>query len=181
MNTDAALRAQTDPFTLANRAIFDALVGWAPLAAVVRAGNRTSTVPRDDAIPADRAANVAKVPTNFPGFLISQGGYLLMPTGRNSRTVDVRQEYIVQWATDVLTVVGLNVVKWETTRAFINAGDTLGLDFVRNYTVRDAQEGVAIVVEQPTAASGGTPGWVTSFVVSVEMFFDRRTVLNITP
>lgn len=186
MNSDAALRAQTDPFTVGNRAIFDALIAWAPLDAIVRAGNRTSTVPRADGIDAERAAIVPKVPTNFPGFLVTQGGFLLLPGGKNSTTADLRQDYIIQWATDVLNVVGLNVVKWETFRALCAAGDTIldarhkGLPFIRTVDIRDAQEGAAIVIPDPSnQGTGGRAGWVATFAISVEMYFSKTTILSL--
>jgi hypothetical protein len=178
MNADGTLAAQTDPFTVANKAIVTALLAWAPLSDCVRAGNRMSTVPRGDAVDAEKAMNIPRVRTSFPGLLVTQGGFRLNPNGNNSRAVDLTQDYLIQWATDVLNVVGLNVVKWETMRALVAAGDTIngatcyGVPFVRGYAVRDAQEGVAVTDETAQRA-----GWVASFVVTVDMYFDRAAVL----
>jgi hypothetical protein len=172
MIDNASLAAQADPFTVCNKAIFDALLVGEPLKTWVRPQSRVSTVPRTDGAGfADSpAAAVPLDPAHSPALLVTQGGFLLLAQGRNSRTFDGQQTYTIQFATDVLDVVPLNLVKWEVWKALVRAGDTFGLSFVRGWASSQAQEGV-----NPQAA-GGTPGWVGIMNVTVDLSFGRDTL-----
>lgn len=173
---------QNDPFTVCNKAIFDALITPGILALFAsprdgrtRTGNLLSTVPRAGFVDAERKIQ-AKDPASSPELLVTQGGILFQPKGRNSRLTGASAVYLIQASTDQLNVVPINRLKWEICKALDHAVNEpehpFGLKFVIDVTARDGQEGTA-----NADANRGSPGWALIFALSVEMYWPRGQLL----
>lgn len=170
-----------DPFTQANKAIFDALMAFPQFGELVRVGNRFSSVKRTGAVPltVNKGSTGPSGPADFlaPASLtdggeirVTQSGFLLSPFGSNSKVSEAEQTYDVGIATDSPDATRINRLKWFGLRALLRAGSDLGLPFVRGWTISQASESNAKVEENRQA------GWSTAFSVNVAMYWTRANL-----
>ncbi len=148
----------TDPFTLAYRAVWDALFDpLAGFAALVNVANRTDLSAVNPVI----RANVEC--SNLPEVILAQADWTATPL--NSKARESTQAYALRIATGSLSVADINKLKWEAWRALERAGPNLGLSFVRVWVIRTATDSVAREGE-----NRGDEKWVTLINVVVTMF-----------
>jgi len=122
-----------DPFTLAYRAIWSALLAHSGFTALVKPGNQVDVSAdafqrlKDDVQSADT-----------PQVLVLQSAFSIDPFGDNSLAVSFTQGYEILATFDTLQLVSLNALKWETLRALVKAGPSLGQSFVRGWDISHA-------------------------------------------
>lgn len=168
-----------DPFTLANRALLQALYANPAFSevgglALVRVQNRLATV-KDEPHTFQAARNINRQYADAPELLLTQGGFLLVPKGRNSRAVSAEQTFTLQLVENRPTVERLNALKWETFRALVDATldvpHPFGLSFVSDWRIEAAAEG-----RTPGEDAQQTGDWVAVLNIVLEMYWDRRAL-----
>jgi hypothetical protein len=170
----AGARAETlDPFTQAYQAIRDALQGWSGFAALVKEANWDdfTEFARQNAkgglMPAD-APTASLVPTTFT----------LRPFGSNSKVSQIEHGFQLVTATDVLKVLKVNAVKYQTLVALVKAGDDLGLPgLVSDWNVTGGQDGTGTVEVAGSDTLKGRKGFASILSINVVMTISRATLL----
>jgi hypothetical protein len=149
-----------DPFTAAHQAIFAAFANYAPLAALVPAGNVIDTTnPWFQQFKPDATA------ADTPQLSILQDAFTLPPFGGNSATVQFSQSYRVLVLTDVLQIVPLNQLKYLMLAALVNAGPNLGLSCVKSFEVLGGRD---------ESESERSQRWAAVFTISVNLYLSRQ-------
>lgn len=136
--------AITDPFSIIEDAIWNALVSYAPLAALVKPGNRIALT-GTKVNPIERSSGAG----DFPELHLWPSGANLRGGQSVPRTADMRfwyQRYSVGVVTAhprTNTPESLNVLKWHVYRALIRAESTLvapSIPFCNSIELGDFQD-----------------------------------------
>jgi hypothetical protein len=168
-----------DPFTQVAQAIVAALAGHAGFSALVMPGN---LIDPTSSTFEDYKADVA--PGDLPEALLRPREFELAAFGPSSRTAGIRQKFDLVITTDALRTTSLHAVKYQALRALATAGDTLGLDFVRTWSIHSGEEhdSPKLRAERLTgsaaAATRGTRRWVAALCIDVQMVLSRDDLLN---
>jgi len=160
----------TDPFSIFEDALWGALESYAPLAALVKVGNRLKlTGSKDDPYEGSSAAG------DFPELQLWPTGANVAPGAvpRTSDTYFWQQRYSIAVSTDVIRTNvprGLNVLKWHVLRAIARAERQLvkpAIPFVTWIKPGDFRD--QIQDPTPTGVERGVRGW--KGVLDVEVQF----------
>ena len=149
-----------DPFTQTLNRLWELLESHAPLADMVRLGNRIKLAGAngDPYKPQVMAADLPEV------LIEPAGGQVdLFATSTSTRAV---QDYAVTAVTGDLRVHTLLFpLKWELVKALSRSGDNLGLPFVRKVRIAEQAD------RADRGKSARAAGWSLRLIVSVEMWF----------
>jgi len=157
-----------DPFTQVLERLWELLEGHAPLAAMVRPGNRIKLT-GDGGDPYKQDLQHADRPE-----LVIEPGRGEVRLAATSTSTTAAQDFDLRLATGSLHVAGeLFPITWEIVKALAAAGEALGLDFVRNVRL------IALADSRTDAgANRGVRGWSTVLTVRVEMWFARAELTS---
>jgi hypothetical protein len=159
--------ANVDPFTRIHQAIWGALAGHPPWAQLVLAGNRqdmTNTLFQQPL--ADVQAG------DLPGAVIWQDEFVMQPLGATGLTADFEQDYTLLLSTDVMSVVPVNQLKFQTAVALLKAGIDLGLGgIVRDWAIRSARD------SSRNKQTNASARWTAALTIGVRFYFPRSTLL----
>jgi hypothetical protein len=168
------MAASTDPFTQVHAALWALLEGHAPLAALVKPGNRRKLTGDDRAADKDEYMDA-----DLPELRLVPAGHRVHLYSTSSGHT-IHQQYNVELSTGDQRLdtqsspAGINPVKWEIIRALTKAapfvtgnnGKWLGLRFVRAIKPGTAIEGVAKAAERTDIQ-----GWALALSLVVELEF----------
>lgn len=167
----------TDPFTRAYDAVWAALLaddGPGGFASLVKPNNRVNLSREGDTKIKDalQAADVPEVS-------LIPAAFRMAPLGSNSRAADLAHSYQLVTATDALSILPVNRVKWRVFVALFRAGDDLGLTgLCRAWTVTDATDGTGGILIADKDAARGKRGLGTLCTINVEMYVPRDQLLS---
>jgi hypothetical protein len=153
-----------DPFTAAYQAILAAFQNYAPMAALVGAGNFIDTTD-----PLFQQFKPGLQAGDTPQVKLLQGEFDLPPFGGNSTSVQFTQSYRVMFCTDVLRVVPLNQLKYQALIALVKAGSNLGLSCVKGYQVQTGRDDY-----QSPRQSEQSQRWTAAFDITVHLYLSRQ-------
>lgn len=159
----------TDPFSVFEDALWGALESYAPLAALVKVGNRLKlTGSKDDPYEGSSSTN------DYPELQLWQAGANIAPGAipRTSDTYFWQQRYSIGISTDVLRTNvprGINVLKWHVLRAIARAECQLVkpaipfVTWIKPGSFRDQLQEI-----NPTGVNRGKSGWTGVLDVEVQ-------------
>jgi hypothetical protein len=167
----------TDPFTRAYDAVWAALLaddGPGGFASLVKPNNRVilsreGNTPIKDALQAADVPEVSLIPT----------AYRLSPFGSNSRAAELSQSYQLVAATDVLSILPIDRVKWRTFVALFRAGTDLGLTgLCRGWAITDATDGTGGILIANKDVERGKRGIGSILTINVDLYVPRDQLLS---
>lgn len=185
-----AVAASSDPFSLIEGRIWDALEHHPAVTALVRVANRTKFVGANNDPVRDPASD-----SDMPELMVfPTGGAFNQPgDGFSSSKFSCRQRYALAINTNTLRTnneatvdTGINPIKWAVFKALMRhrytagagtgSGNAMnGLDFVRDFDVGNYSDQVSD--PNPDGTDRRLPaGWRTVMDVEVLMVFDRGMV-----
>jgi hypothetical protein len=162
-----------DPFTQAYQAIRDAMRNHAGFSSLVKLANW------DDF--SEFASNNAKgglMPADAPTASLVMTTFMLRPFGSNSKVSQIEQGFQLVSATDVLKILKINAVKYQTLIALVKAGVDLGLPgLISDWNVTGGQDGTGTVEVAGSDTLKGRKGWASILSINTVMTVSRATLL----
>jgi len=160
--------ATDNPFIEVYDKLWELLESVADFTSLVKVGNRiklsaSKSDPFKDAVQ----------DSDFPEVQILPGGGKsnLFAT---SSTHFVDQVYFLRSVTGELNAITIFGLKWAMIKALAKTEDNLGLDYIQNITISDAQDNIEVGEE-----NRGRLGWRGMIAINVEMKFSKDSIQEI--